>query len=63
MTKLTPNQQLNYQALLTHGVLFVGFNSPNLIKTYDSLVDKGLATAEIITSYGKRYKVVRELND
>ena len=55
-SKLTKNQKQELQNLETHGRLYVGYNSPEIMRTFDALVRKGYALEHGGTLYGKYYK-------
>jgi len=43
-SKLTPNQRRELENLTQNGRLYVGFNSPDIMRTFAALVVKGYAT-------------------
>lgn len=56
MTKLTKVQQTNLNELIKNGSLYIGYGCPVLIRTFDKLVEKGLAKVILATSTGKKYQ-------
>ena len=50
--KLTKNQKDALENLKQHGRLFVGFYSPNIMRTFQSLVNKGMAREDQYSVYG-----------
>lgn len=59
MTKLTKNQQRALESLKDSRV-YVGNCSPDVMRTYDSLVRKGLAEVISENATGKRYAAVAQ---
>jgi hypothetical protein len=57
MNKLTKKQQELYNNLKENGTLYVGYNSPALMNSFNKLVDKGYATVKQETS-GKEYTAI-----
>jgi len=61
--KLTKAQRHYLEDLQKNKILYVGYNCPSIIRTFDSLIKKGLVTGEAIkpgTGYGKRYRIVEK---
>ena len=58
MTKLTKVQKQQLENLQSNGKLYVGHNSPLIIRTFDKLVEKGLARIVDTSTYGKHYVAV-----
>lgn len=54
--KLTKVQQLRLAQLEQYGTLYVGHNSANIMKVFDKLVEKNLATVDRSTHLGKTYR-------
>ena len=56
MTRLTKNQKEHLQNLKSNGQLFVGYNCPAIMRTFEALVQKDLATIVDESSHGKHFQ-------
>lgn len=58
MKRLTENQKQLLESLKENETLYTGYNCPDVMRTFNALVRKGLATVrDIIPGYGVWFQI------